>query len=104
MANETDFATWVSLLGFNGKQVSQAGEKIGMKTTTSSMSALGKRELTLQDRLAMAAVLADLPPFDPTNADYIKAIGVLKKVIDDEIERRSTSTADPVPGISDAGE
>lgn len=68
------FRAWATRMGFHNKQVLMAGQKIGIKnTTTASLTYRGKRELTLTERLAMSAVRAGLQPWDPAYDDELIA-------------------------------
>jgi hypothetical protein len=49
------------LMGLNGKQVAKAGELIGMGRPTALMCYSGERRLTKTEKLAMSAVVADIP-------------------------------------------
>lgn len=60
---ESDFKKWMDSLGFNGKEVAKAGAAIGLGDQVSWQRNTGKKELTLTERLAMAAVAAGIPPW-----------------------------------------
>ncbi len=60
----SEFRTWMRAMGLNFKQVSTAAEMLGITTVVASHLSRGKRELSQQERLAMAALLAGLKPWD----------------------------------------
>lgn len=66
-------------LGYGGKEVSKAGETIGIGMTSSRERYRGLKELSLTERLAMAAIAAGIPPWSPEMA---AEIDVAKKAID----------------------
>ena len=63
--NPSEVAIWLEQMGFNGKQVSAAAEQIGLSGRQLTRKRDGEAELTLQDRLAMAAARAGLQPWTP---------------------------------------
>lgn len=69
------FALWLAALGFNKKQVSKAGELIGMTTFASVRRNTGDVEPSTTELLAMAAVRAGLPPWSPKADAEIAAVG-----------------------------
>lgn len=62
---DTDFALWMTAMGYSGRQVSQAGERIGLGRASSQQTYRGERALTDVERLAMAAIRAGLTPWTP---------------------------------------
>lgn len=85
--NDNDFRTWMKSEGYNSKQVTQAGETIGMSPSLAGHTSRGLRELTDTERLAMAAVTANLPRWSPDNASYILAHKTLSIILEDEISK-----------------
>jgi predicted aconitase len=78
-----DFAAWMEIMGYNGKQVSEAARLIGIKTgQTAGLTYRGTRELSLTERLAMSAVRAGLPPWTPELDVDADAMRGLVKFID----------------------
>lgn len=66
MTTVNHFRDWCTRLGFNDKkQLSVAGELLGMERRTASKTANGHRELTQVERLAMSAIRAGLQPWTP---------------------------------------
>lgn len=66
MTTVNHFRDWCIRLGFNEKkQLSVAGELLGMERRTASKTANGHRELTQVERLAMSAIRAGLQPWTP---------------------------------------
>lgn len=65
----SEFRTWMRAMGLNSKQVSTAAEMLGITTVVASHLSRGKRELTQQERLAMAALLAGLKPWDESRVE-----------------------------------
>lgn len=72
--DSNDFRAWMKSLGFNAKQVSAAGELVGMSPSLAGHSSRGLRELTQTERLAMAAATAGLPAWSPETAAEIEAV------------------------------
>ncbi|MGH0003160.1 hypothetical protein ACQU0X_24080 [Pseudovibrio ascidiaceicola] len=80
MDNEkTDFEIWMRALGYNGKQVGEAGACIGLTNTSVRMTKKGDRELKLVERLAMSAIRAGLPEWTPETDEEIHALALLRK-------------------------
>lgn len=59
------FAQWLAAMGYNKKQVTIAGETIGLTTAEAVRRNTGEVESDLTQRLAMSAVRAGLPPWSP---------------------------------------
>lgn len=69
---KTDFRIWAELMGFHGQSISKAARLIGIETPTlASKLNTGGRELTLTERLAMAAIRAGLEPWSPEKDEQI---------------------------------
>jgi hypothetical protein len=81
-----DFRAWMKALGFNAKQVTAAGETIGMSSSLAGHSSRGLRELTMTERLAMAAATAGLPAWTPDTAAELDAVGTLYGAMKAEIQ------------------
>lgn len=76
---ESEFKQWMDTLGFNGKEVTKAGSLIGIGQTSSRERYRGEKELSLTERLAMAAIAAGLPAWgSETKAE----IDTLRRVIE----------------------
>jgi hypothetical protein len=58
------FKAWAETMGFNNKELSQAGDLIGVKYPTLARR-LGDQGLSKTERLAMAAIRAGLSPWTP---------------------------------------
>ena len=86
---ETDFRKWMDTLDFNGKEVTKAGEAVGIGSTASKERYRGERDLTFTERLAMAALAAGLPAWHPSTAEEIRAS---RRILD--------SVRDAVPVLS----
>lgn len=69
------FAQWIAAMGFNLKQVSQAGRLIGMPTSQAVRRNTGAVENDMTELLAMSAVRAGLPPWSPKADAEIAAAG-----------------------------
>lgn len=69
----SDLREWMERMGYNGHQVSMAGDLIGLKATTLSQTRNGQRDLSLAERLAMTAVRAGLQPWSPEYDDELMA-------------------------------
>jgi hypothetical protein len=62
----SDFAEWMKVMGYNGKQVTEAAALIGIENKfTASNTFRDKRALSKSERLAMSAVRAKLPEWTP---------------------------------------
>lgn len=100
---DSDFKQWVAAMGFNQKQVAQAGELIGMKEGVASIRNRGEKEPNLTERLAMAAVAAGIPPWEPSKQVEIEAyrdvIEAMKKALADlrPYYRLSASNGQHIP-------
>jgi len=74
------FREWMHRMGFNGKQVTKAGNAIGMTGVRSiQATGTGEREVTETERLAMSAVAAGLEPWSP---DYHDKLVKVRSVMD----------------------
>lgn len=76
----SEFRIWMRAMGLNAKQVSTAAEMLGITTVVASHLSRGKRELSRQERLAMAALLAGLKPWDESETYHclnVRAAGKL---------------------------
>ena len=76
---ETDFRKWATACGFNGKEVSKAGEAIGIGQTSARERNRGEKDLSYTERLAMAAYAAGLPAWTPETAAEIASV---KRTVD----------------------
>ncbi|NEH72301.1 hypothetical protein [Rhizobium leguminosarum] len=83
--DSNDFRVWMKSLGYNAKQVSNAGELVGMSPSLAGHSSRGLRELTYTERLAMAAATAGIPAWTPEKADEIETVRILRRILSDEI-------------------
>lgn len=88
MNEKNDFVLWMEEIHLNKKQVTIAGELIGLKLTTASLTVNNKREPSLTDRLAMSAVLVGLPAFSRDTLNHVVAVKALKEIVENEVERR----------------
>lgn len=79
--NKNDVALWIERMGFNGKQLSKAGDLLGVSERAWARRRSGELELTLTDRLAMAAVRAGLPPWSPETDKELSDVARLREVI-----------------------
>ncbi len=70
---ESDFKKWMDSLGYHGKEVTKAGETIGVGSTASKLRYRDEAPLTFTERLAMAAVAAGLPAWHPSTDQEIAA-------------------------------
>ncbi len=82
---ETDFRAWMKSMGYHSKQVSTAGEMVGMSPSLAGHSSRGLRELTHTERLAMAAVTAGLPAWSPETSAEIEAVRTLFTMLKGEM-------------------
>lgn len=80
-----DFKAWMKAMGFNAKQVSNAGEAIGMSPSLAGHTSRGLRELTMTERLAMAAYATNISPWTRDNASFLEAINAIMVLIDQEL-------------------
>jgi hypothetical protein len=59
--NETLFASWVRALGFNKKQIRDAGAKIGLNASSSGFRNRAEVLLSASEKLAMTAAWLGIP-------------------------------------------
>lgn len=78
---KTDVALWLDAMGFNGKQVGQAAEQLGISAGHMSRKKTGEKEPTLTERLAMAALRAQLPPWSPEKDKEIAAMAAISSLV-----------------------
>ena len=71
----SEFKAWMQAIGLHGKQVSKAGELIGMGRSTALLSYRDERRLTKTERLAMAAVVSQSSPWSLEHHQEIAAAG-----------------------------
>jgi hypothetical protein len=89
MTARLDFAAWMEKMGYHGKQVTVAGEQIGMTgRATAQNTYRGERQLTETERLAMAAVRAGLPAWTPETDQEIADVKALREIVE-RLSRRS---------------
>ena len=94
MEKKSDFATWRTLMGYNGHQVKAAAEAIGITgRDIPTLLHSGKRELNQTERLAMAAVRAGLTPWTPEADQDIRDFAQVRYIIDQIVGREKTSNA-----------
>ncbi len=85
-----DFSAWMQALGMHGRQVSEAGNMIGIERgAQASLIHTGKRDLTTTERLAMAAVRAGLPAWTPETDEEISGMAALRSLVDAEAEKKA---------------
>lgn len=84
---DSDFKRWIAAIGFNRKEVAKAGELIGIGRNSSQERNQGQKDCSLTERLAMSAIAAGLPPWEPSNQEEIEAcrliIETMRKVVAD---------------------
>lgn len=85
---ESTFQMWMRKLNLHSKQVSQAGQMIGLAERTSQSTFRGEREPTSTELLAMAAIRAGLPAWSPETDQEIADVRELKQIIDRAAARR----------------
>lgn len=90
----TDAAIWLERMGFNGKQVSMAAERIGMSGRNFMRRRDGESDLTLTERLAMAAVRAGLPPWTPEVDSHLEAFSNIRKQIELMIAQKNQGVSE----------
>jgi hypothetical protein len=85
---DSDFKKWVAAIGFNRKEVAKAGELIGIGRNSSQERNQGLKDCSLTERLAMSAIAAGLPPWEPSNEEEIEAcrqiIEPFRKILADQ--------------------
>lgn len=69
----SEFREWMRVAGFNAKQVTKAGEAIGVAGWYASDLSRGERPLSVHDRMAMSAHLAGLKPWTAEESDELIA-------------------------------
>lgn len=90
-SENNDFRTWMKSLGYNSKQVSAAGELVGMSASLAGHSSRGIRELTTTERLAMTAATAGLPAWSPETAAQIEAVRTVYEMLKAEIKEAASA-------------
>ncbi|EBV3599774.1 hypothetical protein BO068_004763 [Escherichia coli] len=80
---KSDIAVWLERMGFNKKQVSVAAEQLGInaKLLTRKRDGVDGAEVTLTDRLAMAALRAGIPAWTPETDAYLAHLNELNAVV-----------------------
>ncbi len=99
------FRLFMEYMGYNQKQVAQAGSDIGLGNRVSaSKRKSGELETTMTDRLAMSAVAAGLKPWSPRYHHQLVLMKSISELIDDRVadqlardQRRSNSSTDSSP-------
>lgn len=99
VADDNEFRVWMKAMGFNSKQVSAAGETIGMSPSLAGHSSRGVRELTQTERLAMAAATAGIPPWTPEAAAEIEAVQTLYTLLKGEIAQAAAGSGAEVEAL-----
>lgn len=94
---KTDVALWLDAMGFNGKQVGQAAEQLGISAGHMSRKKTGEKEPTLTERLAMAALRAGLPPWTPETDAEIATIDAISAFIRGMLPRDETPATAECP-------
>jgi hypothetical protein len=85
--NDNEFRQWMRSMGYNAKQVSVAGEVLGMSPSLAGHSSRGLRELTKTERLAMAAATTGIPEWSPASESELLAVRTLYNILTNEITR-----------------
>ena len=86
-----DFAAWMKAMGFNGKQVTEAGARLGIERDTTSRINREERQLTETERLAMAAVRAGLPAWTPVTDAEIADVKSMREILERAASRQASS-------------
>lgn len=74
MEEKNDFKKWMEDCGFNGKQVTAAGEAIGVGQSMATRLSRGLTELTNLERMAMSASILGLEPWHPGMTEGIRSM------------------------------
>lgn len=85
------FKTWMSAMGYHGKQVAKAGARLGMGAGTAQLRYRGEKDPDLLERLAMAAVTAGLPAWSPERHRDLEACGKVTAALLDAFNSNSQS-------------
>lgn len=88
-ADTNDFRSWMKSMGYNAKQVSAAGDLVGMSSSLAGHSSRGIRDLSLTERLAMAAATVGLHPWTPGAAAEIEAVRTVYDLLKAEVKQAS---------------
>ena len=91
-ADTNDFRSWMKSMGYNAKQVSAAGDLVGMSSSLAGHSSRGIRELTVTERLAMTAATAGLPPWTRDTAVDIEAVRTVYELLKEEVKQASAGS------------
>lgn len=65
------FRDYMKAMGFNGKQVGVAAETIGLSKRAGIERTMGVTPIKVQDRLAMSAKVAGLPPWSDKMSEFL---------------------------------
>lgn len=76
-----EFREWMTAMGYHGKQVTKAGERIGMGRSSALLGYRGERRLTKTELLAMAATVSGCSEWSATNhAKLVASSMILRSV------------------------
>ncbi|EFO30120.1 putative phage repressor [Roseibium sp. TrichSKD4] len=84
MEDKELFNAWVASLGFNERELRSAGELLGFDKNQIYAVRAGKRPLKKAEKLAMAAVKAELAEWAPEHDKNLLALGLLKETLFDK--------------------
>lgn len=97
-----DFQKWMAAMGYNGKQVAEAGSLLGFSESTSQKTHRGVREMTREDRLVAAAIRAGLDPWSPENDQATADAGELGRIMQRMAVRPASQPSSSVEAVSTA--
>ncbi len=89
-----DFRAWMRSMGYNAKQVGQAGESIGMAAAMAGRTGRSERDLADTERLAMSAATVGLPAWTPDSAVELDAVRTLYTMLKAELAQSKDSAAE----------
>lgn len=83
------FSQWLAAMGYNKKQVTKAGETLGLTTAEAVRRNTGEIESDLTQRLAMSAIRAGLPPWSPKADAEIVTVGQALELVRGIVENQA---------------
>ena len=81
MSDKELFDTWLARLGYNKRQVTLAGERIGLEPGLVTRIRNGSRPLSATEKLAMSAVRAGLSEWSPDYDDTCSTLALLRETV-----------------------
>lgn len=88
------FREWMSHMGFNGKQMTQAATLLGIGPGRTQALSAGSKPSSSTELLAMSALAAGLPEWSPeTHEDFLRVRAVLDLINNSNRKDQTDETA-----------